>query len=435
MQMTTTTEDEDTASQRSAWTGAVAALGLAVLLTGCGDLFQVTNPGQLQDDDLDNQEGLAALAVGAHYDFAQATDNMAFDISRLSDEMAGSGSYFLTGRLRRGILDREDANTAWNTAQQARWVAEDMIRRIQEVSGEDFGNNADLAADGYLHAGLSSRMLGEDFCQVVFDGGEIQPHTAAFERAVGHLEDAVQYGQQEGLDDVVTAARAGLAQAHVGLGNWDAATSASEQVPTDFVFNATADGQDLQNETWFETHERPEMSAYQTLAGATGGDDPRAPWTDCMAEGANCTEVQGADGETPHYRQEKFDSDDSDIAAAKGTEMRLIEAEAALRDGDVETAVERMNDARAHYGVDPLDADTISSSSTSFDASDQAWSILDDERHLTLWLEGRRLHDLRRWDHPFLNGGSIVYPGVSERAACFPVSQNECQVNESISCS
>ena len=433
----TMTNNDTNRSMLSRWASVAAALSLTVVLAGCGDLFTVTNPGQLQDDDLNNQEGLNALVTGLHYDFSQATDNMAFDISRLSDEMAGSGSYFLTGRFRRGILDNEDANGAWNTAQQARWVAEDAISRMQEVSGEDFGDNKDLAARAYLHAGLASRMLGEDFCQVVFDGGSAQPNTAAFERAVGHLQNAIDYGQQSGESDIVTAARAGLAQVHVGLGNWSEAVSYAQQVPTDFVFNATADGTDLPNETWFETHDRYEMSAYQTLAGSTGGDDPRAPYTDCTADGAPCTAPRGADGETPHYRQEKFPNDAADIAAAKGAEMRLIEAEAQLRNGTVDSAVALMNEARTYYeGLDPMDPDTITDSApSSFDESNQAWSILDDERHLTLWLEGRRLHDLRRWDHPFLNGGSVVYPGVSERAACFPIAQNECDVNDNVSCS
>lgn len=435
--MTTMTNDDDTTrSTRSRWISVIATLSLVLLVSGCGDLFTVTNPGQLQDDDLNNQEGLNALVAGLHYDFSQATDNMAFDISRLTDEMAGSGSYFSTGRLRRGIVDREDANGPWNTAQQARWVAEDAIRRLQDVAGEDFGDNRDLAARAYLHAGLASRMLGEDFCQVVFDGGSVQPNTAAFERAVGHLQDAVQYGQETGQSDVVTAARAGLAQAHVGLSNWGDAVAAAEQVPTEFVFNATQDGTDLPNETFFETHDRHEMSAYQTLAGATGGDDPRAPWTDCTAPEEPCTNPRGADGETPHYRQEKFPTEDTDIPAAKGTEMRLIQAEAQLRSGTVDSAVALMNEARSHYGVDPMDPDTITDSApSSFDDGNQAWSILDDERHLTLWLEGRRLNDLRRWNHPFLNEGSLVYPGISERAACFPVSQNECDVNDNVSCS
>lgn len=435
--MTMTKHHDTNRSLLARWTSVAAVLSLVLLVSGCGDLFEVTNPGQLQDDDLNNQEGLDALVVGLHYDFSQSTDLMAFDIARLSDEMAGSGSYFSTGRFRRGLIDRDDANGAWNTAQQARWVAEDAIRRIQEVSGEDFGNNDDLAARAYLHAGLANRQLGEDFCRVVFDGGSAQPNTAAFERAIGHLQNAIDLGQQTGQSDVVTAARVGLAQVHVGLGNWSDAVAAAEQVPTDFVWNTTQDGTDLVNEFWLETHGRYEISAYQTLAGSTGGDDPRAPWTDCTDDSNDCTAPRGADGETPHYRQEKFPSDDSDIPAAKGTEMRLIQAEAQLRNGTVDSAVALMNEARSYYdGLDPMDPDTITDSApSSFDASNQAWSILDDERHLTLWLEGRRLHDLRRWEHPFLNGGSIVYPGVSQRASCIPISQNECDVNDNVSCS
>ncbi|MDP2497278.1 MAG: hypothetical protein Q8W44_04710, partial [Candidatus Palauibacterales bacterium] len=125
----TMTNDDTSRSMLSRWASVAAALSLTLVLAGCGDLFTVTNPGQLQDDDLNNQEGLQALVTGLHYDFSQSTDLMAFDIARLTDEMAGSGSYFLTGRFRRGIIDREDANSAWNTAQQARWVAEDAIRR------------------------------------------------------------------------------------------------------------------------------------------------------------------------------------------------------------------------------------------------------------------------------------------------------------------
>jgi len=416
------------------WLGGLLTAGLLLTLGGCDDLFTVKNPGQIQDEDLNSEEGLSALVVGVHYDFSQATDNMNFDIARLTDEMAGSGSYFSTGRLRRGIVDREDANGPWNTVQQARWVAEDAIRRMQDVLGEDFGNRPDLAAEAYLHAGLANRTLGEDFCQVTFDGSGAQPNTAAFDRALGHLENALTYA--EAGSDIETAAYAGLAQVHVGLGNWSDAVAAASNVPTDFVFDATADGSDLENEIFDETWDRHEMSAYQTLAGSFAPPgDPRAPYIDCTDEQAGCSNSIGADGETPHYKQNKYPTEATDHPAAKGTEMRLIEAEAALRNGNVGDAVAAMNEARDHYGIDPLDPDTISSSSTSFDANDQAWSILDDERHLTLWLEGRRLHDLRRWNHPFLNGGSIVYPGIDQRASCYPISQNECDVNDNVTCS
>ena len=62
------------------------------------------------------------------------------------------------------------------------------------------------------------------------------------------------------------------------------------------------------------------------------------------------------------------------------------------------------------------------------------WDILDRERHLTLWLEGRRLWDLHRWDHPHLDGGGVVYKAtVARRASCMPIALDECQVNEKVS--
>ena len=62
-----------------------------------------------------------------------------------------------------------------------------------------------------------------------------------------------------------------------------------------------------------------------------------------------------------------------------------------------------------------------------------ALSILDGERHVTTWLEGRRVWDLHRWDHPFLDDGIVfwdVEPGG--RASCYPVPEQECQLNDGL---
>ena len=77
-------------------------------------------------------------------------------------------------------------------------------------------------------------------------------------------------------------------------------------------------------------------------------------------------------------------------------------------------------------------------------ASNEAIDILDRERYASLWLQGRRLHDMDRWNHPFLNGGDNAYgPGLGNwviggssfapRAACMPIARSECLLNENIS--
>ena len=155
---------------------------------------------------------------------------------------------------------------------------------------------------------------------------------AAFRRAIPLLEAAVRNANSSGQSDVATAAQGGLAQVYLGLGDMQNAVANAAKVPTDFVF-AAAYSSNSGRETsqiWNETHGRHEISAWMTLAGTVGAGDPRTPWTDCSDPSSGCPSGNGADGQTIHYRQEKYPTRDDDIPLVKGTEMRLIEAEAAL---------------------------------------------------------------------------------------------------------
>ncbi len=421
--------------------GATAVLAV-VALAGCGDegLFDVKNPGRILDDDLNTQAGVNALVTGMSADFSEGFDGNAFMQARLTDEMAGSGSYFLTGRLRRGLIDSEDADGFWGDVQRARWVAEGGLERMREIEGYQFDGNP-LTAKAYLLAGLANRTFGETFCQVVFsqpyegDDGSVQDKSAAFQRAVGHFEDAISQGQAAGDQSIVNAARGGMASVQAWLGNWDQAMTYANQVPNDFVFTAVYDANSgrEENEIFEETHQRAEMSAFGSLSGTqTAGDDPRAPWIDCReaANAGECNSANGADGTTPHFQQMKYPEIGGDIPLVKGTEMRLLEAEYALRNNDLATAMAKINEARSVYGLDPLTSNGSVGSITGDPDSMSGWDILDRERHLTNWLEGRRLWDLHRWSHPFLDGGEVVYPAVNPRASCVPIADNECQTNE-----
>lgn len=424
-------------------------------MTGCSDsLFEVKNPGRILDADLNTSAGVAALVTGMSSDFSSSYDNLAFNSAILTDEMVGSGSYFSTGRYRRGLFDSEDADGFWNGVQRARWVAEGGLQRMAAIEGYTFAGN-EQTARAYLFAGMANRWFGEVFCEVVFSqpyteeapgpGGEIDagtplPRSAAFERAIPALQAAVS----NGTGDVATAAHGGLAQAYVGLGNWSSAMSEAAQVPTSFVFSATYSGNSGREENviWNETHGRHEISAFGTLAAAVG-DDSRTPFKDCSAGG--CPSENGADGETIHYRQDKYPEKGSDIPLVKGTDMRLYEAENALLNGDLGTFTSKINEVRTFHGLAAIATVTSAGSITggtfgkdggaggANPTSMTGWDVLDRERHLTLWLEGRRLWDLNRWDHPHLNGGGILYSAtVTRRASCMPISDQECQVNDNV---
>ncbi len=418
-----------------------------------GSFFDVANPGAILDDDLNIPEVVGSLVTGMSADFSASYDNLTFATAILSDEIVGSGSYFSTGRYRRGLFDSEDANGFWNGVQRARWVSEAGLLRMAQIEGYQFSGNGETAR-AYLFAGLANRWFGENFCGVIFSqpytseapgpGGEVDTgdyvdRENAFRRAVAALGQAIQHGGQASRQDIVNAAEGTLAQVNVGLGDWAAVATHAARVPTDFVWyaNYSSNSGREESQMWVETHRRHETSAFMTLAGTVGEGDPRTPWTDCSDPAAGCSSANGADGTTIHYRQEKYPTRDDDIPLVKGTEMRLLEAEKALRENNLEAAMAKINEVRTFHGLDPVESDGTIGRITGGDGgganptSMSGWDILDRERHLTMWLEGRRLWDLHRWDHPHLDGGGVLYEAtVARRTSCLPVSDQECQTNE-----
>jgi len=110
--------------------------------------------------------------------------------------------------------------------------------------------------------------------------------------------------------------------------------------------------------------------------------------------------------------------------------MRLIEAEAALLGNNVGDALAAINAVRAHHGLDAASATTV----------EDAWELLMRERGLELWLEGRRLGDLRRWsDTPGFVPTTTVRQGLERtnvldtpEPLCLKVSSNEIFSNPNI---
>jgi hypothetical protein len=95
--------------------------------------------------------------------------------------------------------------------------------------------------------------------------------------------------------------------------------------------------------------------------------------------------------------------------------MRLIEAEGALTSGDFATAVDKINEVRAfnnaefEHGLPMVSASSL----------DEGWMALMTERGLELWLEGKRLPDIRRWAQ---TRGTVPFSVVREEARGQPAT-------------
>lgn len=395
------------------------ALAGMLPLAGCGGFMDVTNPGPIEDDALNSVDAVPSLVAGMSGDLSIVLD----DIMRLSgiasDDLAHGGSYTAEGLWYRGIIRAEDVDYEWSAAHRARWVAEQGLERMKKIEGYNFETNV-LTARAYLLAGFSNRMLGENMCQAVFDGGKAEPHTAHFSRAEAQFTEALRIAQAARNGGLQNAALAGRASVRAWQGKWAEAVQDAQKVPTSFQYDAvfSTNSSRETNSLVQETYGRREFTVFNTPWAKVFGD-PRVQWdTVRTASGAI---QKGQDGKTNFFRQKKFTDLGSDVALAKGTEMLMLRAEAALRAGDIAGAFRLINQQRAFYRMEPLAAPSTPAA---------AWKTLQAERGAVLWLEGRRLWDLRRWHEDAIPAARNGF--LQGRDKCIPISKDERDSNPNL---
>ena len=393
------------------------ALGAALLLAGCDGLLDVTNPGPINDADLNTSVAMPALVVGMSADLSAAVSTTAIWGSLWGDDHFHSGTLGAPTIFARGIIAPIDIDPWWGDVQRARWVAENGIERMKEVLGTGFEAYAQTPR-AYLHAGYANRILGENACNAVFDGGPAEDNKVAFTRAEQHFTEALRLATALNNTTLKNAALAGRAQVRAALGNWTGAVADATLVPiayrydAQFSLNTSREGNGFQAVTLV----RGEYTVWNTQWANTT-NDPRIPWVKVLTSAGK--QANAANGVTPWYKQQKYLDDAADIALAKGTEMVLIRAEAALIGGDVAGAMTLINQVRTYHSLAALSATTAA----------DAWPILQSERGKTLWLEGRRFWDLRRWNAATGPAKNTFLDGKDK---CVPIGEYERLTNPNI---
>jgi len=154
-------------------------------------------------------------------------------------------------------------------------------------------------------------------------------------------------------------------------------------------------------------------------------NDPRVAWEETSEQGDAAIDCCG---KVPWYPQMKYADPAADIRLSSGHEMRLIEAEDMLNNGKMSEAVDIINGIRDIVGVDHIAPTTM----------DEAWAMLKRERGIELWLEGRRLGDLRRWKENNTPGalGHLEQVNadshLTRQDLCFPIPPSEQDTNPNV---
>jgi hypothetical protein len=459
------------------WPSAIVALACAA---ACDT--SVTNPGPIPDDRLDDPVAYPSLVVGARLALARAYGSdannggqlpywggtVAFEINA-----AGStGSFGIPTVVQTGVLTPTIASDDWESSNQARFTAEDVLRRFAAVAAKDPLKAATplQISETSLYAGYANRLLGENFCGAVLpitksDGnttpGDSTSHTDYFLRAEQHFTNAIQVLDTATSAQGVrlrTAAYAGRASVRLDLATWgaggpttwdDAAADAAQVTSNTFVFQLPFSNQEQSqyNYIYWSSANSPYRAHTQwgtfyegyyrgskTVSLPAG--DVRVRWDTTALLGDAAVAKFG--GRVPFWPERKYASESAPISLSSGWEMRLVEAERALVNNDPVTAVNRVNSRRTNLGL-PIYDNTV--------ALDSAWTLLKVERGIELWLEARRLGDLRRW---IVNGTAGKYSDGLYRATrtgplsptpvetmtspvarslCFPIGQSEHDTN------
>jgi hypothetical protein len=408
----------------------------------------VSNPGPVQDKFLEDRNAAAATVNGAGRALSSGINWIGYTGAAVAREIhpAGStGSFGISARWQNGELSGDDADldTHWEQAQRARWLAEEAVRRLEAAQPPPPTGSLQTPAQyynllqlAYLYAGFANRLLGENMCEGTIDGGPKVANTEFLNRAEANFTKAIAVtgGTPATIQAQATAAYGGRAAVRVLLGKWNEAAADAAQVPIAFVYNMPyySIGDDTQrNRIAWSVGNNPYRAHTQWNTWyrdyATATPDPRINILTTTLQGDAAIECCG---KVPFYPQNKYPNSASAIRLTSGREMRLIEAESKLRAAtpDVAGAVSSINLVRTNAGTA-----TISTTDPT-----EAWRLLKRERGIELWLEARRLGDLRRWAaastpgalDPLESVGPLSH--LQKQDLCFPISRSEQQTNPNL---
>lgn len=389
---------------------AAAALLVAGCTTGAltADTQDVIDPTKVN-----NVNGLTALRAGAIGDFAysnagdQGNQEGQILVSGLvADEFRNSDTFPTRQEMDNLQMRVENVSLdgVYRALHRARVSTQEAGRRFREI-GPAGAVTTNAIAELESLSGFALIYFGENYCGNVplgrFTSDSVQNGTSntttqLFQAAIAKFDSALVVRPGYGL------AAVGRARALLNLGQFAAAATAVNAVPTSFSYvetHAILPSRIVNGVyTFFVESVRWSMANGEGTNGLNyiAAADPRVPSED--------TGDTGFDGFTPQVNQTKYPGRDASIVIADGREARLIQAEAALQSGAPGAWLTILNTLRA--------ANTPALPAL-VDPGTAAGRITLHFRERAFWMyaTGHRLGDMRRLLRaPYSRARNTVFP-------------------------
>ncbi|MGH7577898.1 MAG: hypothetical protein ACREM1_22600 [Longimicrobiales bacterium] len=456
MRTVTIHENERGGSRVASWIAALAAF--ALLLGGCGDWLEVTNPGAIETPSLEDPTYLQLMYDGVVGDFQPAYAWTALFSGAFTDELRMHhtfGENLEFDQRRVAETNGTYALAVFNGLHRARFLADSVAGRFRVLLGDSAEHDLRLAKTlGF--AGYTWTLLGEQLCETRINGqgaalepdglfaGAIERFDAAIAAAATASANAPNITDETlraqvlaGADSVTNMARVGAARAALNIGDNAAAVSYADAVTPRYVStgdpgfrfdvhylrgNSSTETRRMGNPFWeFVSAGGSWVSisgtGYENLndariphgpagtIGVAGGGEfivPNSPRSFSSHDGT----VEGA----------LFESTSS-MRLASATEARYILAEVQ---GNTPANVAFLNEQRAIGGQPALSGPT----------ADAYAAALREQRAREFFIDGHRLADVRRYEARYgvdlwptgpMYDGSITFGDQK----CFPTPVSE----------
>lgn len=406
----------------AAW-ASVGALLLAV--AGCDlDLLGVEDdPSTVDAGDVQGPGAFDARFVGTQSDFTAGLDDALTYAGLFVDELTWGGSFVARQEIDlRDVPSSNDivASEPYTALQTAAKTSKDLKEDISEgVFGEQVANGEDSSefAVAALLAGYSRLYLADLFCTLAFDntGPELSSEEV-WQIAADMFSEAL--AADDAPEDVRNAALVGRARARLMLGDETGALSDAQQVPEGFERMVQYPGaspreeNDVNGLTWEAERLSVSEEFRELTIDDTGDPDPRV---DLFFTGST-----GFSGGVLQYNPNKYAERTSPVRLASWEEAQYIVAE--IQGGD--QARDIINEIRERRGLPQWDQGENAS-------DEEIRAKLIDEKARTLFLEGPRMGDLRRYRAQL---GIDLFPDLpnSGDQTCMPLPDLERDNNPDI---
>jgi hypothetical protein len=418
---------------------AIAALaGLAACSSVTDTILEVEDPDLILPTNVNSLPGARAVANGALGRFVNMTagaEGTWLYGGLLTDEWTTSSTFIQNDETdqRKVQLLNTQVTGFYRNINRVRTAANQAIPLLQSFDS----TNRALIAEMYFIRGFAEMQLALDFCNgiplsdaagdvVVFDS----PRTGAqvFQVSVASFDTAIaKAGTDAASINIANAARIAKGRALLALNQYDAAAQSVAGIATSYRYQQTFSLTTSQNIIWNQGFSAKRYSVGDSIEGNnrdilvrnaipfSSAKDPRLPVTDSKVTPPSTV---GQDGGTVMRLTQIYDRLTA-IDVANGIDARLIEAEAALKNGSA-TWLTILNGLRNGANrVTTIGTVTVPSMADLADPGTPAArvSLLFREKAFWTFSRGQRLGDLRRLVRQYGRASTDVFPeGVHFKA-------------------